>query len=179
MTWMLLFGAMNIASAQSAWPTSGWVPIDGPSGLPLSDPFGDVSGSGQSTFEIIGDPNVTNAAGYYTYDANSLYIRIRLGDTPQQSSTKWTSFAFFALLEIDGDTSSGTFDYAILLDAVSGYVVMGANGDLASSWCSVTLDTTTPGLYYQYPAPPDLSGYATTSSAGTTMQSINGLPRTR
>ncbi len=132
--------------------------MDGLTGTPLEDPAGDYGG-GKIVFDIVGaDPDW---AGYWYEDGATLYFRVRLGDTPQASSFKWESFNFFVAMEIH-PTPGTSYDDLLYLDGNSDRFA--DNATQSANWCGDAPDADV----YTYPAPPDLTGHAAVSTAGTT-----------
>jgi hypothetical protein len=153
----------NTASAQSAWPApADWLPVIGPDGAVLVDGLGDYGG-GQPVFDIVGD--LANPAGLWFEDGSSVFLRVRLGDSPQASATKWASFAFIALAEVDGDATDGSYDTSIYLAGNFDLVEVGTNSTPVVTWCGDAPEV----INASYPAPPDLLGFATVSPAGTAL----------
>ena len=153
------------AHAQS-WPLPGdWSPVPGPTGAPLVDPAGDYGG-GKIVFDIVGtDPDW---AGFVDDDGVNFSFRVRLADNPQQSATKWESFNFFVALETDNNAGT-SFDHIVYLDGNSDLVRLAENTTPDASWCNDSPEADV----FTYAAPPDLTGYATVSTAGTTLGGAN------
>ena len=141
------------------WPAdTDWVPVVTGAGGTITDPAGD-SGGGSSSFDIVGlSPD---SAGFAYQDATTAYFRVRLADSPQQSLSKWESFAFYVLMESDGVIGS-TYDVGVFLKGQSDEVILGANSSPTNTWCADSVAQT-----FSYTAPADFSGYARVVPAGT------------
>ena len=103
---ILLWFTFSSRGFAQDWPeVDEWQPVIAPNGEVLQDLKND-HGGGQIVSDIVGNP--TYPAGYFHDDGTNVYFRVRLADTPQQSDSKWKSFAFFAMQETDGDVTSNT-----------------------------------------------------------------------
>lgn len=163
MSIFLLAAVLSGTAEAQVWPADDdWISIGG---LASIDPPDDYGG-GSAVFDILGEPTIPS--GYWYADANHLYARVRLGDSPTQSPPlKWASFAFLVLMETDGDTTSGTYDFGFVLDGASDEVILGQNTDVNGNWCADGLDEPPPIVHYA--APPDGTGYARQVQAGTSL----------
>jgi hypothetical protein len=160
------FALAMVASTEAranAWPAdSDWVAVVTSSGASLSDPLGDFAGaSGQESFDIVGSS--TEPAGYAYDDGTTFNVRVRLAGSPHDGVSDWVSFAFLALLDFDGSATDGSYDATVFLDGNSEVVGLALNTTKETAWCDDEPDAPT----QTYAAPPDLSGYARVTSAGS------------
>nr|MBA2321963.1 hypothetical protein [Deltaproteobacteria bacterium] len=146
----------------ATWPADAdWSPVVGPTGDPLEDPQGDHTAPGQDAFDIVGD--TTDPVGFYATDGTTLWVRVRLAESPQQSASKWTSFSFMAMMETDADTADGSYDFSLYLNGIDDIVELAPNTAKDTDWCDDAPDAPA----FAYAAPPDFSGNARVVAAGT------------
>lgn len=86
--------------AYPSWPATNddWTPLQTDNGH-YDDPYDDFNGAqGNTDVDIVGDSS-TYSAGYWYYDGNTLYFRMRVNDDPTGSGSVWDW-----LLDTDDDT---------------------------------------------------------------------------
>jgi hypothetical protein len=107
--------AEPITATPPAWPTAAqWVPLK-KAGVSVTDPPGDA----QKSRDVVGD--AANPAAFLWADAEHMYFRLRIGDTPLKTATTLNPFGWGCELDTDGVLS--TYEYFINVNGI-------INGDI-------------------------------------------------
>jgi len=138
-----VIAAATPASFTFTPPNPGWTPVL-IGGAPVVDAEGDAAGAR----DVVGD--TANPALYVAADATHIYFRIRLDETPQQSSTNFAPFGWGCFIDTDGNRQ--TYEFSSLVDGIN-------NPDLIKFFKNTV--TTAPNLPSD---PPDLPAVSAVSA---------------